>query len=297
MASPTPRDRFVRANGIRMHYLDWGGGDKPVLLLVHGLTSNAHAWDTFIRRGLVPTDRYRVLAVDQRGHGDTDHARDYSIQRFVEDYRAFAEKLDLGTYDLLGHSLGARHAMAYAGDDWKRLRHLVLVDFGPEMERSGATQVRGSTTQRPTSFRSLDEAVEFMRDGAPGRSDEELHENAMYALRLNYAGRWVWKHDSELGWISGSFGLKEVPYLWAQVAKVRCPTLIVRGGDSNILGPGVMARMLEVMPTAQAVEIPDAGHGVPQDQPEAFWQAVNAFLATPSGKRTVKTPAKRASAR
>lgn len=290
MTSVTPRDRYVRANGIRLHYLDWGGGDKPVLLLVHGLTSNAHAWDSFIRSGLAPVDRYRILAVDQRGHGDSDQARDYSIQRFVEDFRAFAEKLDLGRYDLLGHSLGARHAMAYAGDDWKQLSHLVLVDFGPEMERSGATQVRGSTTQRPTSFRDLDEAVAFMREMNPGRPDDVVRENARYALRENYAGRLVWKHDAELGWISGSFGLKEVPYLWSQIAKVRCPTLIVRGADSNVLGPGVMARMLDVMPNARAVEIPNAGHGVPQDQPEAFWREANVFLKEPS--RPKKAPAR-----
>lgn len=280
MANLTPKDRYVRANGVRLHYLDWGGGDKPVLVLVHGLTSNAHAWDTFIRSGHAPTDRFRILAVDQRGHGDSDHARDYSVQRFVEDFHAFADKLDLGTYDLLGHSLGARHAMAYAGDAGEWLNHLVLVDFGPEMERSGATQVKGSTTQRPTSFRTFDEAVEFMRDANPNRPDAVLRENAQHALRENYAGRLVWKHDSELGWISGSFGLKEVPYLWSQIAKANCPTLIVRGADSNVLGAGVMARMLEVMPDARAVEIPGAGHGVPQDQPDAFWTAVNTFLGS-----------------
>lgn len=287
MARFIPRERYVKANGVRLHYLDWGGGDKPVLVLVHGLTSNAHAWDSFIRSELAPADQYRILAVDQRGHGDSDHARDYSIQRFVEDFRAFAEKLDLGKYDLLGHSLGARHAMAYAGDDWKHLNHLVLVDFGPEMERTGATQVRGSTTQRPTSFRNMDEAVAFMGEMNPGRPADDVRENAQYALRENYAGRLVWKHDSELGWISGSFGVKEVPYLWAQIAKIRCPTLIVRGADSNVLGTGVLARMLEVMPAARAVEIADAGHGVPQDQPDAFWREVNAFLKEPRPKKKV----------
>lgn len=288
MARVAPKDRYVKANGIRLHYLDWGGGDKPVLVLVHGLTSNAHAWDPFIRSGFAPVDRYRILSVDQRGHGDSDHARDYSIERFAEDFRAFAEKLDLGKYDLLGHSLGARHAMAYAGDDSKRLRHLVLVDFGPEMERTGASQVRGNTTQRPTSFRNLDEAVQSMREMNPGRPDDVLRENAQHAFRENYAGRLVWKHDAELGWISGSFGLKEVPYLWSQVAKIKCPTLIVRGADSNILGPGVLARILDVMPTARAVEIPQAGHGVPQDQPEAFWREVNAFLQEPGGKKRAR---------
>jgi len=282
MAKQTPKDRYIKANGIRIHYLDWGGGDKPVLVLAHGLGGNAHAWDSFIRSGLAPADKYRIIAIDQRGHGDSDHTRDYSIQRFVEDFRAFADKMDFGKYDYLGHSLGARHGMAYAGDDWKHLNHLVLVDFGPEMERAGATQVRGNSVQRPTSFRTMEEAVAFLRDQNPTRTAEQVRETAQYALRENYAGKIVWKQDPELGWISGGFGLKEVPYLWEQVAKIRCNTLIVRGANSNVLGTGVLARMLEVMPTAKSVEIADAGHGVPQDQPEAFWGAVNAFLKEPS---------------
>ena len=80
-------------------------------------------------------------------------------------------------------------------------------------------------------------------------------------------------------WISGAFGLTEIPYLWAQVHHIQCPTLIVRGAESNVLGPNVTQRMLEALPGAKAVEIPGATHTVPQDQPDAFWREVNAFLA------------------
>lgn len=281
MGTNRPKDRYVRVNGVRLHYLDWGGDDLPALLLLHGLTGNAHMWDAAVRDGVAPRDRYRILALDQRGHGDSDHAHSYAVERFAEDLHAFAARLGLGRYDLLGHSLGARNGMAYAGDHWDELRHLVLVDFGPEMERAGATQVRGSITQRPSHFRTFDEAVAYLRDTTEGRSEEGLREMATHAFRLNYAGRFVWKHDSELSWISGSFGLTEVPYLWRQVESIRCPTLIVRGSSSNVLGRAVMQRMVEAIPGARAVEIADAGHGVPREQPVAFWREVTAFLDTP----------------
>lgn len=272
-----PNHHYARVNGLRLHYLDWGGDGKPLVLL-HGLLGQCHSWAPFVRDGYIDTNEYRVIALDQRGHGDSDHADDYSIGRFESDIAEFARQLGLDSYDLLGHSMGARHAMAFAGDGWASLRHLVLVDFGPEMERTGAAQVRGNTTARPAGFGSLEKAAEYLRETQPARSDEERLYNARHSLRLNYAGRYVWKHDPEIQWISGAFGLTEVQHIWDQVAKAKCPTLIVRGENSNILGPNVMQRMLDVMPNAQAVEIPGAEHTVPQDQPALFWAAVNDFL-------------------
>ena len=278
MVTTAPEQRFVRIGDQRLHYLDWGGPSDRVVVLLHGLTSNAHAWDQFVAPEYLSPEKFRILALDQRGHGDSDHARDYSIRCFIDDIHGFATELGLDQYDLIGHSMGARHAMAYAGDHWQALRHLVLVDFGPEMERSGAVAVRSGTTQRPASFRNIEQAVEYFSQANPTRTPDDWKHTATHALRQNYAGRLVWKHDPEINWISGAFGLTEVPFLWEQVARIQCPTLIVRGETSEVLGRGVMERMLKVMPTTRAVEIAGAGHGVPQDQPRAFWDAVNAFL-------------------
>jgi pimeloyl-ACP methyl ester carboxylesterase len=274
----TPKDRYLRANGLRLHYLDWGGRGRPVLLLLHGLTGNAHAWDAFAASGHPALRRWRLLALDQRGHGDSDHAKDYRVTSFAQDIHAFAQKLGLERYALLGHSLGARNAMSYAGDHSVSLSKLVLVDFGPEMQRQGARNVQGRTTGRPPGFRSMEDALAWFRETNLSRSPEQLEHTARHALRLNYANRLVWKHDPELSWITGSFGLTEVPHLWQQVAKTTAPTLIVRGEHSDVLGRDVMQRMLQVMPNARAVEIPAAGHGVPQDQPDAFNTAVWGFL-------------------
>ncbi len=276
---PIARDHYLTINGNRLHYVDWGGSASRVLLLVHGLTSNAHAWTPFIEDGYVSRDDYRILCLDQRGHGDSDHARDYSVHSFASDLHEFAAALGLDAYDFIGHSLGARHGMAYAGDHWRSLRKLVLIDFGPQMARSGAVEVKQRTTERPAGFSTMEKAIAFMKEMSPDRTEEELLRTAPHALRLNYANRYVWKHDPELQWISGAFGVTEVPYLWEQVAKINCPTLVVRGEVSNVLDQETVNRMLDVMPFAEAVEIPGASHAVPQDRPVETWKAINGFLA------------------
>lgn len=277
MAVSEPSQKTAKVNNLRLNYLDWGGDGKPLILL-HGLTGNAGSWIPFVRDGLVSSTEYRILALDQRGHGDSDRSDDYSIGGFIADIAGFARYLGLEKFDLLGHSMGARHAMAFAGEYHELLDHLILVDFGPEMERSGAADVRTRTTTRPAGFNSLEQAADYLETTTPNRTREQLLEQAKWALRLNYANKYVWKHDPEIQWISGAFGLKEIPFIWGEIAKAQCKTLIVRGETSGILGKGVMQRMLDVMPNAKAVEIEGADHGVPQDQPERFWAAVNEFL-------------------
>lgn len=277
---PIARDEYLTVDGVRLHYLDWGGTANKVLVLVHGLTSNAHAWTPFIEDGYVSRNEYRILCLDQRGHGDSDHVRDYSVHAFAADLHGFASALGLEGYDLAGHSLGARHAMAYAGDHWRSLRKLVLIDFGPQMARSGALEVKQRVTERPQGFSTMEKAIAFMKEMTPVRNEDDLRRTAPHSFRLNFANRYVWKHDSELQWISGAFGVTEVPHLWRQVEKINCPTLIVRGETSNVLDQETVDRMLDVMPNAKAVEIAGASHTVPQDRPKEFWAAVNAFLAT-----------------
>src|SRR5262245_62675297 len=80
----TAQDRTIEANGLRLHYLDWGNDAAPPMLLLHGFSGHAHTWDAFAR---AMRSRYRVLALDQRGHGDSDRARNgaYTVDDHVGD--------------------------------------------------------------------------------------------------------------------------------------------------------------------------------------------------------------------
>ncbi len=274
-----PADCFVEVNGLRLHYLDWGGPSEDVLLLLHGISGNCHVWDDFAEH--VRGD-FRVLALDQRGHGASEHAPEgYPVTAFASDIVGFRRALGFGRFDLVGASLGGRNSMPYAAEHSASLKHLVLVDSGPEVERSGAkTLMAGVGVERPLAFRSREEAGEYFRLRNPNTPPQQVERSIDYGLRLNWAKKLVWRHDPELLWITGSAGAREIPLLWESCGRIKCPTLILRGEDSDILGRGTIERMLAVMPSATAEEIPGAGHSILIDQPVRFERAVRAFLAS-----------------
>lgn len=273
-----PEDKFVNVNGLNLHYLDWGGSSQRSLLLLHGLTSNAHSWN-FLARSMCQD--FHIYALDQRGHGDSDHALDgYWVVLFASDVYEFTRALGVGRFDLCGLSLGARVSMAYAGEYPTTLNRLVLVDFGPEMAVVGARRVMANVAAPPVGFRNKEEAVEYMKGANPRASSEFLENQVEHSLKVNWAGKLVYKYDRELFWITGSVVKKEVPYLWEQLTKITCPTLVMRGVESDILSPEVAQRMLSLLPDGHFVEIPDSGHPIPIDNPLAFEKAVRDFLLT-----------------
>ena len=275
-ARQPPEDKYVRVNGLNLHYLDWGGPANEVLVALHGITGNSHMWDSFAERN---RKEFRILALDQRGHGDSDHTKEgYPVTAFASDLHQFANTLGITPFDVVGHSLGSRNAISFAGDHSDLLRHAVLVDCGPELPVQGARGVKGRIGERPKGFRNLEEATAYYRERSPTWPQEHIERTAEHALRPNWAGKLVWKHDPELFWITTSGGKMEVPFLWEQWQKITCPTLIVRGENSDILDTETMRKMLALTPLAREAEIKDSGHQVPVDQPEEFERVVLEFL-------------------
>lgn len=271
-----PSDHFIDINGLSIHYLDWGGSSSRNLLLVHGQGGNAHNWD-FIAQEL--RHDFRIIAIDQRGHGDSSHTRDgYAVTAFASDLAAFADAIGIVPYDYVGASLGARNAIAYAGDHTHHLKHLVCLDYGPEMSVTSARKQIGGMNRRPLGWRSIDEYVEHSAQANPKPSADYHRNSALHGLRLNYAGKYVSKHDPDLFWINGSFGAKEVPLLWDQWAKITCPILEMKGAESDFLSPQILERMQALQPTMQFVEVPDSGHPIAADNPQFLIAQLQHFL-------------------
>ena len=276
-----PVERTEQVNGLNLHYLDWGGTGYRNLLMLHGITGNARHWDNF---GPKWAQHNRVIALDQRGHGDSDWAKEgYAVWSFASDIYEFVRKLDLAPLDAIGHSLGARNLIPFAGDHSNMLSHLILTDCGPELPREGARNNNQRMGARPTFFRSWQDAEAYYRGLSPmwlvePPGQEHLEQVMKYSLRTNYSGKIVWKHDLELFWITGSWGLKEVPYLWEQCAKITCKTLIAHGELSDVLTPELIDRMLAVMPNATVHRFEGASHNILLDSPEEYEQVVRDFL-------------------
>jgi pimeloyl-ACP methyl ester carboxylesterase len=274
--SPAPVDRNVTINELKLHYLDWGTEGRRPHVLLHGITGNSHNWDNFAPKW---AEAGWVLALDQRGHGESDWTKEgYPVQSFASDLYEFARRLNLAPFDATGHSLGARNLIAFAGDHSDMISHLLLSDCGPELPREGARNVNRRVGGRPNFFRTWEEAETYYKEAFPNYSQEHREHTMRHALRTNYSSQLVWKADPELFWITGSFGLTEVPYLWAQCAKITCKTLILHGEKSEVLTPEILDRMLSVMPNAKVHHFKGASHNLLMDAPEKYTQVVRDFL-------------------
>ncbi|MET0152559.1 MAG: alpha/beta hydrolase [Candidatus Binatia bacterium] len=268
-----PADHTTTLNGLRFHFLDWGTEGRAPLLLIHGGAQTAHSWDE------VAPDLARdhhVLAFDQRGHGDSDWSPGghYRREDFVGDIRGFLDVPRWSAATLVALSLGGLNSLAFAATHPDRVRGLVIVDVAPTVARAGSDAVRSQLAVR--EFATFDEAVERALAFNPRRSRENIEERLRHALRRGAEGRWSYKYDPAIG---GPGLQSDFERLWESVRSIRCPTLLVRGAQSNVLAEETVGRFLAEVPGSEAVVVPAAGHSVMGDNPEGFLAAVRPFLA------------------
>ncbi len=190
-------ERSVRVNGVTLHYLDWGPADAPPVVLLHGITGHARVWDHLAER-LVPGRR--VLALDQRGHGDSDAAPDddYRVATMADDVAAFAGSLQLDRFALLGHSMGGRIAIQYAAAHAGRLERLIVVDIGPDIALAGLQRVREMMSKSPERIESEEWAVEYIRRANPLQDVDLLRQRVHHGLKRLPDGELTWKYAKGL---------------------------------------------------------------------------------------------------
>ncbi len=270
-------DRSVTLDGLTLHYVEWGASHSKPLVLLHGLTGHARTWD---RLALELSPPFRVLALDQRGHGDSDAApdADYRVGAMAGDLTGFVEHLGLESFALLGLSMGGRVAMAYAGASPARVERLVIVDIGPEIHLPGLDRIRGMITGTPERIESEEQALEYARRANPRYEEADLRHRLSHALRRAPDGTLTWKYDNALRDMMRGGGRRDAIDLWEPLGRITCPTLVVRGAESDILSPEIAKRMLDRLPNARLIEVPEAGHSVPGDQPDEFARVVRSFL-------------------
>jgi len=272
------RDRTIVLHGRRFHYTEWGALTAPALIMLHGVTGHARTWD---EEAAALASRYRVLALDQRGHGDSDPApyADYTVAAMSADLTAFADSLRITRASIVGLSMGGRVAIAFAGQAPQRVERLVVVDIGPDISEAGLVRVGTLMAKSPELFTSLDHALAFHRVTNP------LYTEAMLLHRVQHGtkpveGGLTWKYDRGLREAVRSGTWRDPIDLWPLWRNIACPILLVRGGDSDVLSAEIAKRMVEENPNTRLAEIAGAGHTVPGDQPLAFRTLLNEFLAT-----------------
>ncbi len=270
-------DHTLSLRGLNFHYLDWGTAGKPPFVLLHGGAQTAHSWDDFAP--VVRTD-YHVHALDQRGHGDSDWAADgdYTRHTQAEDVAAFVAERGIAPHLLAGLSMGGINAITYTARYPERVRALIIVDVGPEIEQQGQENIQGFVGI--DALDSFEAFVERAHRFNPRRSLDNLRQRLSHNLKQLPNGQWTWKFDQTRRG-SGSMRSSLKPEeLWQDVGTIGCPTLIVRGGESDILSPAAATRLQAAIPDSRLAVVPGAGHSVMGDNPDGFAAAVQAFLQT-----------------
>ncbi len=250
--------------------VDYGGKGAP-LLLTHGMAAHSHWWDEVAPR----LSGFHAVAVDFRGHGDSEWASDgvYTSEVWTADIDAAREALGWDRFVLVGHSMGARIALDYAETRPERLRGLVGVDFLPDFYDSGTRKYEKTRTRAQPLYDDPGPMTEKYRLQPPGTllSRDQLNALGRQSLRRAEDG-WTWKFD----WRAFTF-----PYgpVWPQLPRVAPKSLLVRGELSTIVTAADLDKMARSMPDARTAEVPGAHHHVPLDKPEDLAAVILEFAA------------------
>jgi esterase len=270
-----PDDQQVIVGTTRFHYLDWGGSGTPILFL-HGGGINAHTWDCV---AVMLRDRFRCVALDQRGHGDSEWSPvvDYRIATQVGDIEGFVAALGLERPIVVGQSMGGLNSIAYATRPSDRMRAMVIVDVAPEISAAGAERIRdfASTPELESPQVFLERAVKFN----PLRDPAVLRRSLYYNLRETPAGKWTLKHDQRRRSDDAMRSFTEDRVrLASEVSKIKCPALLVRGALSDVLTDEAAEKFAHSLPNGRWVRVENSGHNVQGDNPRGLLDAMTAFF-------------------
>jgi pimeloyl-ACP methyl ester carboxylesterase len=270
------QSRNIVLNGLRFHVLEWGEPWLPPLLFLHGGNQTAHSWDLV---SLHLANRYHIIAVDQRGHGDSEWPRDGEASRhpMADDARQLIDMFELRQPIIFGHSMGGTVTMTLLLAHPGIAKRAVLVDVGPEVSNAGRQSIRGFVNNA-REFASMGEYVERVSAYDPFRSHEHIKRTLVYNILKRADGKFVSKHDPRRGTIAET----EAPASHApsldDVRSITCPVLVVRGGQSNILLPDAAERFVAALPAGRLVTVLNCGHNVHSQNTVGFLDAVVPFI-------------------
>ena len=280
-----PRQREFNSDAMTLRYLDWGNEGAPRVLLLHGFAQTAHSWD-FVALALC--NDYHVISMDTRGHGDSDWAPDgdYSPVAHQRDLDRLLDHLGSGQLALVGLSMGGRNSYVFASRRPAHVRALVIVDSGPVGQRRGARRIRNFVSL-PDQLDSYEQFVERVHGYNSRRSIQQVRDTLIYNVRQRPDGMWIWKYDPVLRDPDRPRPGISADESWAHLRSIRCPTLLVRGARSDVLARSTADEMVAAMTDCTLVEVDNAGHLVPGDNPRDFIAFLKPWLdSAHAGART-----------
>jgi pimeloyl-ACP methyl ester carboxylesterase len=287
-AGPTSRVYFSQR--LRLHYVDWGNGAAPPLILLHGGQDHCRNWDWVAQR---LRHAWHIIAPDLRGHGDSEWSAtgSYTMAGYIYDLAQLIDQQRLAPVTIIAHSLGGNIALRYTGIYPEKVKALVSIEgLGPSpkalAERAGQTIVErmrkwidlqhSLAGRLPRRYASIEDAFRRMQAANKHLSPEQARHLTQHGVNQNEDGTFSWKFDNYVRvWPPYDMRVEEVQELWSRIV---CPALLVYGKESWASNPQDDGRARHFQ-NARVVSFEKAGHWVHHDQLDAFIDTVREFLA------------------
>jgi pimeloyl-ACP methyl ester carboxylesterase len=287
-AGPTSRVYFSQR--LRLHYVDWGNGGAPPLILLHGGQDHCRNWDWVAQR---LRNDWHIIAPDLRGHGDSQWSAtgSYTMAGYIYDLAQLIDQQRLAPVTLIAHSLGGNIALRYAGVYPEKVKALVSIEgLGPS-PKALAERARLTIDERmrkwidlehnlagrlPRRYATIEDAFRRMQAANKHLSPEQARHLTQHGVNQNEDGTFSWKFDNYVRvWPPYDMQVEEVQQLWARIT---CPTLLVYGKESWASNPQEDGRARHFQ-NARVVSFEGAGHWVHHDRLDAFIDEMRSFLA------------------
>ncbi len=291
---PGPTSQSFISQRLQLRYVDWGktdaqGRDKPPLVLVHGGRDHARSWDWVAEK---LRDDWHVVAMDHRGHGDSEWVSDgnYSSGDMVYDLAQFVHQLDVGPVTIVAHSMGGNVGLRYAGTFPEMVRKIVAIEgLGPSPKRQQEmretpypermaewiVKKRAASARTPRKYDSIADAFQRMIEENSYLTEAQARHLTIQGVNKNEDGTYSWKFDPHLNvWPVEDVADEFIQQTWAAIT---CPTLLLYGAESWASNPSDDGR-LQHFNNAEVIEFENAGHWLHHDQFDRFIATLEDFL-------------------
>jgi pimeloyl-ACP methyl ester carboxylesterase len=276
--TPEPMHMWKGSDGVRLAGDTWGHPDGPLVVLLHGGGQTRHAWGG--TGELLGKTGYFALAYDARGHGDSDWSPDgdYSQDALVRDLKCVVAALGGRRPVLVGASMGGGTSLVASGEHHIDAHALILVDIVPYTEPAGVARIHTFMQQSPDGFGSLEEVADAISQYRPTQSRPRNLDGLSKNVRLCDDGRYRWHWDPQF--LAGPIDLRTRHERFSACARdLTLPTLLVRGGSSDVVSEAGVREFLELCPHSEYVNVAEAGHMVAGDRNDVFGKAAVQFLS------------------
>lgn len=265
--------RIAARDGVELNYLDWGGAGETIVFL-HAGALTAHSWD-LVCLGL--RDRWRCLALDLRGHGDSGWAEEYRIETAVEDVATLIAHHGAQRVHLVGNSLGGLVAAHYAASHPQSVTTLTLVDVGPNVDFA-ATQTLRDYIEQTDGVANYAAAVEAGMNVNPRIDREALEYRLLHSMREGADRRVYWKQDRRR-MLDYDYFLSKIAEIEHLAPAITARVLVARGARSRVFSDQSAHACAQSFARGRWVRIEDSGHNIHEANPAVFLGTLAEFLA------------------